>query len=554
MLSRWSIGVKLRVGVGLLAGSTVLLFCAALYGLYAYRGLVKSLSARAAELPLANELSQRVADLRVVFGKARERSLALRQHEDSQLAPPYPFHDDAPRPHAEDPYDLKLLCVEYRVEFQRFTDTLKRYRAELDDNLAADASRIGGDAAERATLAEVDRVLRRIDREGMSDNLLYDELRGETDTLEGEIERLRELAAQLPGHLHARLGELSGEVRSQYHAAIVLAWATFVSALALLGAATQVFRSSVARPVRLLVGAARRFAAGDYGRPLELETGDEMGELAEAMNRMMASFQRTRAELDQQVRDRSAEVVRSEQLASVGFLAAGVAHEINNPLAAIAMCAESLEGRLADLAADPTGDPAEWGVFRDYLATIGKESFRCKQITEKLLDFSRMGDSQRRPTDLRGLVEDVVDMVRHLGNYRQKELLLETGEPVVAQIDAQEMKQVVLNLVTNGLDSLDPGGRVTVRVARVAGPAGAVARVVVQDNGCGMTDEVRKHLFEPFFTRRRGGQGTGLGLSITYRIVEEHHGELVGESAGVGRGSTFTVTLPIEQPVASIAA
>jgi len=103
---------------------------------------------------------------------------------------------------------------------------------------------------------------------------------------------------------------------------------------------------------------------------------------------------------------------------------------------------------------------------------------------------------------------------------------------------------VILNLITNGLDSLDPGGRVTVSIST----RGADAVIVVHDNGCGMSEEVIRHLFEPFFTRRRNGQGTGLGLSISYRIIEEHFGQIVAESDGVGQGSRFTVTLPLRQP------
>ena len=102
-------------------------------------------------------------------------------------------------------------------------------------------------------------------------------------------------------------------------------------------------------------------------------------------------------------------------------------------------------------------------------------------------------------------------MVQHLGRYNDKHVVLEPGEPVIADLNPQEIKQVVLNLITNGLDSVDADGTVTVLVERV----GRDARVVVRDNGCGMTDEVVQHLFEPFFTRRRSGQGTGLGLSIT---------------------------------------
>jgi signal transduction histidine kinase len=106
------------------------------------------------------------------------------------------------------------------------------------------------------------------------------------------------------------------------------------------------------------------------------------------------------------------------------------------------------------------------------------------------------------------------------------------------------MKQVLLNLLTNALDSLEPQGTVTVELTRNQ----TQALLVVRDNGCGMTPDVLKHLFEPFFTRRRGGQGTGLGLSISYRIVEEHFGTFTARSGGVGKGSTFTVTLPLRQP------
>jgi signal transduction histidine kinase len=252
---------------------------------------------------------------------------------------------------------------------------------------------------------------------------------------------------------------------------------------------------------------------------------------------MTARFRDIRDDLDRQVQLRTRQVVRSEQMASVGFLAAGVAHEINNPLASIALCAESLESRVAGLMQEEGEEPT---IVRNYLRMIQEEAFRCKQITEKLLDFSRTGDVQRHTTELRELVEGVIEMVGHLGRYRGKEVELLPGGPVFSRVNPQEMKQVVLNLITNGLDSLEPGGRVRVEVC---GDRRAV-RIIVTDDGCGMTEEVLEHLFEPFFTRRREGQGTGLGLSITYRIVQDHQGEIEATSDGPDRGSRFVVSLP----------
>lgn len=547
MLSNLPIRDKLRIGLGLLAVSTLALFIAAMYGLYAYRGLVKALSARSVELPLADELSQHVGNMRVVLGQARERITSREKTEklySDPLSPP--SHLDA--------WDLKVLRDQYQNEFDNFTEKLVEYREQLDANRAGEASRIGDDKPERSTLAEVDKILADIRERRLDDALMVNELdghAGKLDELERSIESLREHVAALPSHLHRRLHKLAGEVRSQYHVAFGLAWATFLIVAGLTVLAIQVFRNAVSSPLRRLVQGTREVGAGNLEHRIHLETKDEMGELAEAMNAMTARFKETRDDLDNQVQQRTREVVRSEQLASVGFLAAGVAHEINNPLASIALCSESLEGRLIELVgADDERHGPEWDVVRSYLEMIQREAFRCKQITEKLLDFSRMGDSQRHATELRELVSGVIEMIQHLGRYQDKQIVLEDGPAVVAEVNPQEMKQVVLNLVTNGLDSLDPGGTVTVSVR----PHEGGARIVVADDGCGMGEEVIKHLFEPFFTRRRGGQGTGLGLSITYRIVQEHGGDIEAASPGAGAGSTFTVTLPNSSAAAQLAA
>ena len=263
-----------------------------------------------------------------------------------------------------------------------------------------------------------------------------------------------------------------------------------------------------------------------------------MSELAEALNHMTARFQHIRNDLDRQVRERTKQAVRNEQLASVGFLAAGVAHEINNPLASIAMCAESLESRVSEIL---DGDDPQHAVISNYLRMVQNEAFRCKEITEKLLDFSRTGQAERRNADAGQLVRGVIAMVSHLGKYQQKNIRFSQDHPVVAPVNAQEIKQVVLNLLTNALDSLDDEG--TVRIELTS--QGGMAQLTFSDDGCGMDAEVLEHVFEPFFTRRRTGQGTGLGLSISHRIVADHGGDIRAESPGPGQGATFRVRLPL---------
>ncbi len=172
---------------------------------------------------------------------------------------------------------------------------------------------------------------------------------------------------------------------------------------------------------------------------------------------------------------------------------------------------------------------------------IQSEAFRCKGITEKLLDFSRIGPPKRQPTDLRELVQGVLDVIGHLGKYHGKQIAFCDGPAVLAPVNGQELKQVVLNLLTNALDSLEDDGRVEIRLETRE----QMAELSVADNGCGMDAEVLERIFEPFFTRRRAGQGTGLGLSICYRIVSDHGGTIEARSPGPGQGATFVVRLPL---------
>lgn len=552
MPSHWPIRTKLKLGLALLLVTVLSLFGSAYYGLYSYRGLVRSIRARSAELPLASQVRQQVSELRITLSQAKER-LDLPDGV-ATLLDEYSLPNGAEaevlaeqiKDVIDCPWDAQWLREQYRNQFELLTESLARYRRQLDRNSQFTETRLGDDRHERETLARIDEVMQRLSGNDMDEQLKEDWLLDELQIvkLRDEIDQLSALVVELPSHLHRRFGVLVNDVRARYRTAIVIAWVNAALAIGLLGLFFRVFYQSFAKPFGQLVSGSRKVAAGEFDHTIQLTTEDEMGELAASMNHMTSRFREIKDDLDQQVRERTNQVVRSEQLASVGFLAAGVSHEINNPLASIALCSESLEGRLDDLLASVDESHSEdVQVARNYLQMIQREAFRCKQITEKLLDFARMGDSQYHGADLRDLTASVIEMVQHLGKYQDKNLELVEGPPVIAEINAQEIKQVALNLVTNALESVDAGGTVRVTVQR-EGPG---AQIIVEDNGCGMTEEVRKHLFEPFFTRRRTGQGTGLGLSITYRIVEEHGGTIEAASEGPDRGSRFVVTLPAHQ-------
>jgi signal transduction histidine kinase len=353
------------------------------------------------------------------------------------------------------------------------------------------------------------------------------------------MDRLHETVSDLPRKLHLDLWAVLQMSKGQYQTSRIIVWSSTVMVLGMLCGLTVLVHRWVLSPVRMLQRGVRHVARGSFEYKINLRSGDEMQDLSEAFNDMTAKISMTYADLERQVQERSKQLVRSERLAGVGFLAAGVAHEINNPLASIAFCAEALDHRLERFLGDP-GDP-DTRLIANYLKMIQEEAFRCKSITEKLLDFSRCNDITRERTDLTGLIQGVVDMVQHIGKYRGKKVVFHPREAVMAHVDSQEMKQVVLNLIVNALESMEDRGTLRIDARYAHGKA----ELSFADDGCGMEPEVLENIFEPFFTRRREGKGTGLGLSITHRIISQHDGEIMAVSSGAGLGSTFTVRLPV---------
>ena len=352
-----------------------------------------------------------------------------------------------------------------------------------------------------------------------------------------QIDALVRDADDLYTKINDDIDQLINDSREHYQVTLWIVLPASIVGLLIMTGLMWSFYGWVINPIRDLQIGVKRVAAGDFTRRIEVKSGDEMEDLAAAFNDMMQRLRDLYENLAQQVNERSRQLVRSERLASVGFLAAGVAHEINNPLASIMFSSEALEARLGALLehlrrAGRQSDDAE--VFTRYLRMIQEEAFRCKNITERLLAFSRTGEKRREPSDLGKLIHSVLDVTQHLQNAKGKTITFEGGVgKVFAAINREEIKSVVLNLVVNALDSMEDGGRLTIRLLQRIG----TAELHFTDTGCGMTQEVLENIFEPFFTRSRTGKGTGLGLTISHSIINQHGGEIEASTPGLIRAA-----------------
>ncbi len=232
------------------------------------------------------------------------------------------------------------------------------------------------------------------------------------------------------------------------------------------------------------------------------------------------------------------QIMQSEKLAAIGQLAAGVMHEINNPLATISACVAAITGRLDQASGK------ERRAVEEYLELIDKEVDRCTRIVDGLLDFSRPKGKAKGPVVLNALVDETLFLMKHHQRFKRLTVARELDLTLPATIgNAEQLTQVLMALMLNAVDAMDDRGKLTIRTAR--GPAWTrEVMLEIQDNGIGIPRAEQSKIFEPFYTTKPPGRGTGLGLSICSGIVEDHHGRIEVESQP-GRGSTFRVFLPI---------
>jgi two-component system NtrC family sensor kinase len=312
----------------------------------------------------------------------------------------------------------------------------------------------------------------------------------------------------------------------------------------------------VFRPVKELTTGTHKVAQGNWDYRLPVRSQDELGELAASFNKMTADLSAAHAELTawartlearveektRELKTAHAHILQVEKMASIGKLAAVVAHEINNPLSGILTYTKLLKKWLAR---EPV-DPARREEILSSLDLIESESRRCGEIVKNLLMFSRAAPMNLEWTNLNAVVERAMQLLRHQLDLASIQLQLKLADDLpVVHCDPAQVEQVVLALAMNGIDAMPRGGTLWLRTRKLGEATPGAVQLDVEDDGVGIPPEILPHLFEPFFTTKEAGRGVGLGLAVCQGIVERHGGRIEVHSE-VGRGTRFSVTLPIQ--------
>ena len=350
------------------------------------------------------------------------------------------------------------------------------------------------------------------------------------------------------------LGQIDRTIRRNTLTIVALSLGFVLLAAVLVSLLVQ---RTVYGPLADLRGGAARLAAGDLEQPIPVRSHDEFGQLANAFNSMMRALRSSRVELEEwghtleqkveeatrELHQAQAEAARGEKLASVGLLAAGIAHELNNPLTGVLTFSTLVRKQM------PDGSPEA-----EDLDLVIQETRRCASIIRRLLDFAREKAPEKNFADLNRLIEKTVDLVSEPARAADIEILLDLDDALPAVwMDENLVEQVIMNMLVNAQHAIEGGGRISIRTrqrpdyrrnASSAEPV-AMAEVTIRDTGCGIAQENLQKIFDPFFTTKGVGKGTGLGLSVSHGTIEAHGGSIEVDST-VGEGTEFRIYLPLE--------
>ena len=294
-------------------------------------------------------------------------------------------------------------------------------------------------------------------------------------------------------------------------------------------AISNILANSITKPIRNLVSASLKLAKGDLSHRVEGMPEDAIGELGKAFNSMADAIEERDEQLKEYVKKK---IMKSERLAMIGQLAAGVAHEINNPLGSILIYSHLL---LEDL--------EEKDIHRENLEKIVNQATRCKEIVKGLLDFSRQTEPKMNQRNINKIVNEVLSLVERQVMFQNIKVTKKLSEslPMVV-LDEAQIQQVFMNIVLNAVEAMEGQGELIIETTY----NGEFIEMKFIDTGCGIPKQNIEKLFEPFFSSKKKGYGIGLGLAISYGIIKKHNGEIIVKSE-VGKGSTFTIRLPIHK-------
>jgi len=344
-------------------------------------------------------------------------------------------------------------------------------------------------------------------------------------------EPIRDVSNKIIGILY--VGILEDKFTDMKHKTVWVFLGITVAGLNVAFLISYLLAGSITRPIRELVTAAQKLASGDRDHQVNIKSGKEIVQLGNAFNLMVAAIR----EKDERLKERAKEIVgRSERLAMIGQLAAGVAHEINNPLGSIIIFSHIL-----------LEEPEINGLARKNLEKIVKESTRCKGIVKGLLDFARQTEPKMKPADIDSVLQSTLSLVEKQALFQNIKITtrITPGLPKV-EIDTTQIQQVFMNIIINAADAMDGQGEL-IMSTKLSGDNRFV-EIRFTDTGCGITHENLKRIFEPFFTTKEVGHGTGLGLAISYGLIEKHKGSIDVRSV-FGKGTTFIIKLPIKEKI-----
>ncbi len=336
-----------------------------------------------------------------------------------------------------------------------------------------------------------------------------------------------------------------------------LLWLFLVSIFFVAAVVVVVILAMIHTPIRRLMRGIERVTAGDLDYKIPSPARDELGELTRSFNAMTEELKRAQEEttrwartLEERVAQKTAELQRTheqmihaERMASIGKLAAIVAHEINNPLAGILTMSKFLLKKLEG----PELSKEERHTARRYLEMIASESARCGEIVKNLLQFVRPSRARLRPHDANELIRQALRLIQHkieLMSFQTHVRLAESLPPLIC--DGQQILQALIALLINACEAMRPEEGILEVSSRFL-PETQQIEIAIRDNGIGMDEETQRHIFEPFFTTKEKEGSLGLGLSVVLSILHRHGGEIAVQSA-LGQGTTFTLRLPLAPP------